>query len=216
MRTIVQFAVAAGLAGVVHAGGTVAAGDTDTVAKKSGHTVTPTAANVAKTPAAPGPVPIPYPNASDGVTGDKSPQAARQTPKTDFGSVIKQGLGKGSDAQKAEGSAQKEVMLTPIDVANRNPAAGGNGAPDGAFAPRPPLAPLSIPPRESVPGERPVEARATVKPPMLAAPTPIGLPVRGPAPVMVAPPVKLEQPLQVQQPVLVQPVQLQPALPVRR
>lgn len=190
MRTIVQVALvlgaAAGLAGRAHAVDTAAGG---AATDKGQAGAVQAVGNMAKTPAPGGPVPIPYPNIGQGdkdaqkkttdaakeLEGKKAPilltpieaapgAAARQTPKTDFGSVLGRGTAKTADVA-LEG--RKEP-----------------GQPDVAPPPRvtPPVgaAPVRIP----VVVAPPVPIPVPVAPPVKLAPLPLPVviqPVQAPA-----------------------------------
>lgn len=118
--------------------------------------------------------------------------AARQTPKTDFGSVLGKGASKAADV-----ALGKKTVKQPVVVAPENPV----------DAPPHPL-PVKLGPPVTIappPQVTPPVAAPPVKVPVVGAP-----PV--PVPVPVAPPVSVPQPVVVQP----QPITLQPQPVLRR
>jgi hypothetical protein len=267
MRSIVQialaFAAAAGLAGVVHAGSTVAT-TVDTESKNSGGTQA-SPVNVAKTPSPGGPVPIPYPNIGGVKPGmeNKPVQSSKKVPLKDK-SQFKQSTGdeagtikgvvsdndnkgkieftQGSATLKREGSPI--ILLSPIDQYNTPPDAAarqtsktdfgsvlGKGAAktaDVALGKKTVKQPVVVAPENPVdapPHPLPVKLGppVTIAPPPQVTPPvaapPVLVPVVGappvPVPVPVAPPVSVLQPVVVQ-PVQPQPITLQPQPVLRR
>ncbi|HEU4645331.1 MAG TPA: PAAR-like domain-containing protein [Burkholderiales bacterium] len=216
MRSIVQialaFAAAAGLAGVVHAGSTVAM---DTVTTKDSGGTQSFGPNVAKTPSPGAPVPIPYPNMG-GVNPDmekKPVQSSKQVPLKN-GSQFKQSTGdeagtiKGvvsdndknitqrSATVKIEGSPV--ILLSPIDQYNKPPDATARQTPNTSFG--------SVLGRGASKASDVALGKRAVKQPGVVAPAnPVDAPPH-PLPVKLGPPVTIAPPPQVTPPVAAPPV----------
>jgi hypothetical protein len=183
---------------------------------------------------------IPEKAAKQGAKGGKvesPPAVARQTPKTDFGSVVKKGAAVHDEAAK-----KTKMEAIAIKQAGASPKPGGKpvllltpiDAPRGAapVAPPSPMPPTGVPPaigKQDLPepGKIALERRPALPEPMkpegpkisplepIAPPprlTPIAMPVKTPI-LQPLPPVKTLQPISVQPvkaPIIVQPVQPKP------